>query len=84
MMLSYSEAEGVALSYAIKEVMFMIHLLESMKFSVKLLVTARVNNVVAIFKASNISTKTCTKHVGIRYKYVTEYVDDREVTNYLC
>ena len=36
----------------------------------------RVNNVGAIFMASNITTMSCTKHVDIRYKYMNEYVED--------
>ena len=36
----------------------------------------RVDNVGAIFVASNITTKCCTKHVDVGYKYVNEYVED--------
>ena len=36
----------------------------------------RVDNVGAIFMASNITTTCHTKHVDIRYKYVNEYVED--------
>ena len=36
----------------------------------------RINNVGAIFMASNITTSSCTMHVDIRYKYVNEYVED--------
>ena len=36
----------------------------------------RVDNVGAIFMASNIITMPHTKQVDIRYKYVNEYVDD--------
>ena len=56
--------------------MFMIQLMESMKISVKLPVTVRVDNLGAIFMASNITTTSCTKHVDIRYKNVNEYVED--------
>ena len=47
-----------------------------MKIIVKYPVTVRVDNVGAIFMASNITTTCCTKHVDIRYKYVNEYVED--------
>ncbi len=74
--LSSSEAEWVALSEAIKEIMFVLQLLENMKIKVKLPVTVRVDNVGAIFMSKNISTSNRTKHVDIRTKYVNEYVED--------
>ena len=74
--LSSSEAEWVALSEAVKEIMFVLQLLENMKIKVKLPVTVRVDNVGAIFMSKNISTSNCTKHVDIRTKYVNEYVED--------
>ena len=70
--LSSLEAEWVALSEA-KEVMFIIQLFGSMKISVKLPVTVRVDNVEAIFMASNITTMSCTKHMDLRYKYCKNY-----------
>ena len=47
-----------------------------MKISVNYPVMARVDNAVAIFMVSNITTTSYTKHVDIRYKYVNEYVED--------
>ena len=43
---------------------------------VKLPVTVKVDNAGTISKASNITTISCIKYVGIRYKYVNEYVED--------
>jgi hypothetical protein len=67
------------LSEAVREVMFVAQLLESMQITVKYPVTVRVDNVGAIFMASNITTSNRTKHVDIRYKYVNEYVEDGTV-----
>ena len=53
--LSSSEVEYIILSEA-KEVMFVIQHLGSMKIAVKYPVTVRVENVGAIFMASNITT----------------------------
>ena len=50
-----------------------------MQITVKYPVTVRVDNVGAIFMASNITTSNHTKHVDIRYKYVNEYVEDGTV-----
>ena len=71
-----SEAEYRALSEAVKEIKFVVQLLGSMKISVKHPVMVRMDNVGAIFMASNIRTTCHTKHVDIRYKYVNEYVED--------
>ena len=79
MSLSSSEAEYIALSEAVKEVMFVVQLLRSMKIAVKYSVMVKVDNVGAIFMASNITITCHTKHVDIRYKYVNEYVEDRVV-----
>ena len=62
----------MALSEAVKEVMFTVQLLGSMKIAVKYPVMVRVD----IFKACNITTTCCTKRVDIRNKYVNEYVED--------
>ena len=69
----------IAISEAVKEVMFVVQLLGSMKIVIKYPVTVRVDNVGAIFMASNITTMCCTMHVDIRYKYVNEYVEDGAV-----
>ena len=55
-LLSSSEAVHVALYEAVKEVMFVLQLLRSMKISVKLPLMVRVDNVDAIVVASNITT----------------------------
>ena len=65
-----------ALSEPVKEVMFVVQLLGSMKIVVKYPVMVRVNNMGAIFMASNITITCHTKHVDIRYKHVNEYVED--------
>ena len=55
-----SEAEWVVFSKAVKEEMFVIQLLGSMKISVKLPVMVSVHNVGDIFMASNITTTSQT------------------------
>ena len=76
MSLSSTEVEYIALSKAVKEVMLVIQFMGSMKILVKYPVTVRVDNIGAIFMASNIMTESCTKHMDLRYKYVNEYVDN--------
>ena len=77
--LSRSEVEYIASSEAVKEVMFIIQLLGSIKLLVKYLDMVRVDNTGAIFMTSNITNKSHTKHQDTRYKYVNEYVEDRVV-----
>ena len=76
MSLSSSEVEYIALSEAVKEVMFVAKLLESTQINVKYPVMVRVDNLGAIFVASNIMTTSHTKHVNTQYKYVNEYMED--------
>ena len=59
---------------AVKKVMFIHLLLQSMKISVKLPIMVRVDNMVAIFMVTKITAMNHTKHVDVRYKYVNEYV----------
>ena len=66
--LSNSEAEYIVLSEDVKEVMFVLQLLGSMKIVVKYPVTVRVDKVGAIFMTTNITNTCCTKHVDIRYQ----------------
>ena len=56
--------------------MFLVQLLGSMKILVKYPVMVKVDNVGAIFMASNITTLCHAKHMNTRYKYANEYVED--------
>ena len=58
MTLISSEAEWVAPSETVKEIMFVLQLLKSMKIKVKLPITVGVDNIGAIFMSTNISTST--------------------------
>jgi len=74
--LSSSEAEIYACSDAAKEIKFVYQILVTMGIKVKLPITVRVDNVGAIFMAENISVSQRTKHIDIRTKFLTEYIDD--------
>ena len=77
--MSSSELEYVALSETFNKVMFMIQLLGNMKKIVEYPVTVRVENVFAIFMASNVTATSHTKHVDTGYKYDNEYVKDQNI-----
>ncbi len=75
-MISSSEAEWVAVSKAVKDIIFIIKLLMIMQVKVKFLVIVRINNTGAIFMGKNVTMSSQTKHVNICTKYVCEYVKD--------
>ena len=77
--LSSSEAEFYALSEAVKELKFLIHLLKTMGIPVELPVIIRVDNIGAIFMAENASTSERTKHIDLRTSFVREMIVDKEV-----
>ena len=76
MTLSSCEAEWIALSKAVKDVIFLVRLLESMEIEVRLPVMVRVDNVGAIFLSENITTSNNSKHVDIHSKFVKEYCEN--------
>ena len=76
MTLSSTEAEYLAISEAVKELLFVIQVLEMMMIRVTYPVIVHVDNVGAIFMSGNVTTTSRTKHVDIRYKFVNEYAED--------
>ena len=56
--------------------MFVIELLQSMKTTVKLQVTIRVDNIGAIFMERNATIASHSKHMDMWQKYVSKYAKD--------
>jgi len=77
--LSSSEAEFVAISEAVKEILFVLQLLKTMNIPVETPVTVRVDNMGAIFMSENASSGVRTRHVDTRYHFVREQVADKIV-----
>ena len=77
--LSSSEAELVALSECVKDVKFVMKILEDLGIKVPCPVTVRVDNVGAIFLAENATTSQRTRHIDIRYKWVSEFIENGEI-----
>ena len=75
MIMSSSEAQWVAFSDTVKEVMFIAKLLQSKKISVELLITVRVDNVRAIFMARIVTATSHTKCVKISNNYMNDYLE---------
>ena len=65
-MLSTTEAEYMALSEVVKELKFIVQLLQTMNIEVELPITVYVDNVGAIWLSNNRTTSDRTKHLDIR------------------
>ena len=77
--LSTTEAEYMALSEVMKELKFIIQLLQTMNIEVELPITVYVDNVGAIWLSNNRTTSDKTKHIDIRTSFVEEYQEDEKI-----
>ena len=77
--LSTTEAEYMALSEVVKELKFIVQLLETMNIKVELPITVYVDNVGAIWLSNNRTTSDRTKHIDIRTSFVKEYQEDGKI-----
>jgi len=77
--LSLSKAEFVALSEAVKEIKFIVQVLESIVVKANFLIIMQVDNVGAIFMVENVTNNQWTKHMDIWYHFVQEFVKDRYI-----
>jgi topoisomerase IA-like protein len=67
------------LSEAVKEMKFVVNLLESMQIKVNYPIKCRVGNIGAIFMSQNVTTTSRAKHIDIRTKFVGEYVENGKI-----
>ena len=77
--LSTTEAEYMALSEVVKELKFIVQLLQTMNITVKLPITVYVDNVGAIWLSNNRNTGDRRKHIDIRTAFVKEYQEDGKI-----
>ena len=77
--LSTTEAEYMALSEVVKELKFIVQLLETMNIKVELPITVHVDNVGAIWLSNNHTRSDRTKHIDIRTSFVKEYQEDGKI-----
>ena len=77
--LSTTEAEYMAFSEVVKELKFMVQLLQKMNIEVELPITVYVDNVGAIWLSNNRTTSDRTKHIDIRTSFVKEYQEDGKI-----
>ena len=79
MTLSSTKAEWVSLSEAVKDIVFVLNICESINIDVELPVTVHVDNIGDIFMSNNVTTTSGTRHVDIRTKFVKEYQVDGKI-----
>ena len=70
---SSCEAEWIALSEAVKDIIFLLKVCNSMHIQVQLPVTVHVDNIGAIFLSENVTTSQNTKHIDIHSKFVRQF-----------
>ena len=77
--LSTTEAEYMALSEVVKELKFIVQLLQTMNIKVELPITVYVDNVGAIWLSNNWTTRDRAKHIDIKASFVKEYQEDEKI-----
>ena len=77
--LSTTEAEYMALSEVVKELKFIVQLLQTMNITVELPITVHVDNVGAIWLSNNRNTGDRTKHIDIGTTFVKEYQEEGKI-----
>ena len=69
----------MALSEVVKELKFIVQLLQTMNIEVELPITVHVDNVGAMWLANNRTTSDRTKPIDIRTSFVKEYQEDGKI-----
>ena len=77
--LSTTGAEYMAHSKVVKELKFIVQLLQTMNITVELPITVHVDNVGATWLSNNRNTGDRTKHIDIRTSFVKEYQEDGKI-----
>jgi len=74
-----TEAEYVACSEVINEIVFISQLLHHLRIDVECPVKVHVDKIGAIFLAENLITSDRTKHVDIRFHFIRQHIQERTV-----
>ena len=78
--LSTTEAEYMTLSEVVKELKFIVQLLQTMHIEVELPITVHIDNVGAMWLSNNHNTTSDrTRHIDIRASFVKEYQEDGKI-----
>ena len=77
--LSTTESEYMELSEVVKELKFIVQLLQTKNITVELPITVHMDNVGAILLSNNRNTGDRIKHIDIRTAFVKEYQEDGKI-----
>ena len=77
--LSTTEEEYMVLSEVVKELTFIVHLLQNMNIEVELPIPVYADNVGAIWLSNNRTTSGRAKHIDIRASFVKEYQEEGKI-----
>ena len=77
--LSTTEAEYMAQSEVVKELKFIVQLLQTKNIELELPITVHVDNIGAILLSNNRTTSDRTKHIDIRTSFVKEFQEDVKI-----
>ena len=69
----------MALSEVVKELKFIVQLLQTMDIEVELPITVYLDNIGAIWLSNNRTMTNRTKHIDIRTSFVKEYQEDGKI-----
>ena len=69
----------MALSEVVRELKFIVQLLQTMNIEVELPITVYVDNVGAIWLSNHRTTSDRTKHIDIRTSFIKEYQEDGKI-----
>ena len=80
----YTEAEYIAASFVLQEALWLRSLLSDMNFKLEQPTVIHEDNQGAIVLCSNPKFHPCTKHIDIRYHYIREKMESKEVKLKYC
>ena len=78
--LSSTEAEYMAFSELVREVLYIKQLLEFIGVEVQLPIKLMVDNVGAIYLAKDSTSSGRTKHIDIKYHFCRKYIEDGTIS----
>ena len=74
--LSSTEAEYIAVSEVITEILYIKHIMDFLQVKLSLPIIVNCDNVGAIFLGYNAKSSPRTKHIGVRYHFIREHIED--------
>ena len=81
---STSEAEYIAMTHGLKELLWVYQTLMTMGLQVQLPITVMEDNQACIQVADNPVSQRKTRHIDIRYHFIRDYINDGTISVKYC